>query len=100
MPTFHQSEERLEEERMEGELERSFLLTQQPQKEAHELLVIAEKGKLASERLRITHRANSRASMWIIFFSIIPKSILIISSFWLIVFRREVPKSWNEYLKS
>lgn len=98
MPTFYQSEERLEQERMEGELERNFILQQQAQKEAHELLVIAEKGKVASERLRMTHRANSRASIWMACFSIIPKSILIISAFWLIVLKREVPKSWNEFI--
>ena len=97
MPTFYQSEERLEQERMEGELERNFILQQQAQKEAHELLVIEEKGKVALERLRMTHRADSRANIWITLFSIIPKTTLIISSFILILCKREIPKEWIDY---
>lgn len=100
MPTFYQSEERLEQEIREGELERDFLLRQQAQKEAHELQVIAERGKVAETRLKMTHKANSRASIWTTFFSILPKTVVIISSFWLIVFKKPVPKSWDEYLKS
>lgn len=98
MPTFYQSEERLEQEIREGELERSFALEVQARAEAQELLVIQEKGKVALERLRMTHRANSRASMWITFFSIIPKTVLIISCFWLVLFHRDIPKEWNEYI--
>lgn len=98
MPTFYQSEERLEQEMREGELERSFALELQARAEAHELQVIAEKGKVAETRLKMTHRADSKARVWVSFFSIIPKTVLIISCFWLVLFHRDIPKEWNEYI--
>lgn len=99
MPVYHEEDlERLKQLREDEDKERDFVLQQLERKEAHEVVIIQEKGKVALERLRMTHKANSKASTWIALFSILPKALLIISSFWLIVIKREVPKSWNEYI--
>lgn len=97
MPTYLGDEKQLEELKKEEEKEREFYAKQQERKEAHELEIVREKNKNASERLKIAHRANSRASVWITLFSIIPKTVLIICSFILILAKREVPKGWAEY---
>lgn len=100
MPTYQGDPDQIEKIREEEEKEREFFAEQQERKQAHELQIVQEKNKNASERLKITHRATSRASIWITLFSILPKTVVIISSFWLIVFKKPVPKSWDEYLKS
>lgn len=97
MPTYMGRPDDLEQIKKEEEKEREFYAKQQERKEAHELRIIQEKGKLASERLKMTHRADSRANIWITLFSIIPKTTLIISSFILILCKREIPKEWIDY---
>jgi len=97
MPTYMGEPEHLEQIKKEEEQEREFYAAQQERREAHELKVIQEKGKVASERLRMTHRADSRASIWITLFSIIPKTTLIIVTFILMLFKRQVPKEWIDY---
>lgn len=101
MPTYREEDpEKIKQLRDEENAEREFLLEQLKSKKEHDLAMTREKNKSVSDGLKITHRATSRASIWRTLFTIIPKCILIFLWFWLIVLRREVPKSWGEFLSS
>jgi len=102
MPTFLQSEEQFERELRLSQEERTLQMEAQARKNESELQSIREKGAISIQKAKLTHKIDSRYKtierVGVALFTIIPKVVLIISSFWLIIFHREVPKSWNEFL--
>jgi hypothetical protein len=99
MPTYKRSEDEVERDIRLADRERAYEMDLQVQRDVSAIEMAKEKGRIQIEKTKITHRAEQRSRVWITFFQIIPKSILIISSFWLIVFNKEVPEYWKEYLK-
>ena len=98
MPTYRRSDEELERDIRLANEERMYNMDIMAQKSQAELEQLKEKGRVQIERAKITHKAEKRAGVWMTLLTIVPKCVLIISMFWLILFNKEVPESWHEYL--
>lgn len=100
MPTYRRSDEEVERDIRILDSERAYEMDVLVQKNISEIEMAKERGRLSIEKAKVTHRAEQRARIWVTCFEIIPKSLLIICSFTLILFKREVPKDWKDYLSN
>lgn len=98
MPTYRRSDEEVERDIRLSDRERAYEMDLQVQKDVSAIEMARERGKISIEKAKVTHRAEQKARVWVTCFEIIPKTTLIICYFTLILFKREIPKDWKDYL--